>query len=405
MNRAFLIRHATRHMLVFFSIVIACIVMADIAVAESPADLKFSRQCLLFSPNEGCAVADVDKDGVPDIIAGTHWCKGPEYIPRPLRDIDEFGGEYYNQNGDHPYDVDGDGWVDVISIGWMDPELCWYKNPGADKLAKGLKWEKHVLKETRGQNEALALHDLDGDDVPEIFVSCWDKKAPVVAWKLATGEDGQPTVEQIVLGTQGGGHGYGFGDVNGDGREDILCELGWYERPAEEPLTKPWEFHPESALPHPSCPFIVVDLNRDGRNDIIWGKAHDFGLYWWEQGKPKDDGTTTWTEHLIDDSWSQPHCLTWADLDGDGQSDLITGKRVRAHNGSDPGGLDPECLYYYTWNEDASKFTRHEISEPGRGVGGGMQICVADLNNDQRPDVAVAGKTGTWVLMNQGPEE
>jgi hypothetical protein len=375
----------------------------DVVLSESPEGLKFTRQCLMLSPNEGCATADVDKDGVLDIIAGTHWYAGPDYLPRPLRDISEFGGEYYSQNGDHPYDVDGDGWIDVISMGWMDPELCWYKNPGPEKLAKGLKWEKHVLKETRGQNECLAMKDLDGDGVPEIFVNSWDKKAPMVAWKLTKTSEGMPTVEQLVIGDQGSGHGFAFGDVNGDGREDILCEMGWYERPEGELFAKPWKFHTETALPHPSCPFLLVDLNEDGRQDIIWGRAHDFGLYWREQGPPTDEGTTTWKEDtLVDDSWSQPHCLAWADLDGDQQCELITGKRVRAHNGNDPGGLEPACLYYYTWDKSNQEFTRHTISPPGGGVGTGMQIRIVDLNTDGRPDIVVAGKSGTWVLTNEG---
>jgi hypothetical protein len=363
----------------------------------------------MLSPNEGSAVADVNRDGILDVIAGTHWYPGPDYIPQPLRDIEEVIDEYYNSNGDHPYDVDGDGWIDVISIGWNDPQLCWYKNPGPETLAKGLKWERRILKETRGQNECLALKDFDGDGVPEIFVNSWDKAAPVVAWKLATGNDRQPTVVQAVLGDQGGGHGFAFGDLNGDDREDLVCELGWYERPEGNPLSQPWRFHKfvvagkETGLPHPSCPCVVVDLNEDGRNDLILGKAHDFGLYWWEQTEPRADGALTWKPHLIDDQWSQVHCLAWEDLNGDGQCELIAGKRVRAHNGRDPGGLEPECLYYYTWDKPSRSFARHTISPPGGGPGTGMQISVADLNGDDRPDIVVAGKSGTWVLTNDGP--
>ena len=145
---------------------------------------------------------------------------------------------------------------------------------------------------------------------------------------------------------------------------------------------------------------LLHDLDGDGRNDIIVGNSHDFGLYWWQQQKPDADGNLTWKKHLIDDRFSQPHCLHMADLDGDGQEDLITGKRVLAHNGKDPGGLEPPCLYYYTLDRKSLRFTRHTIDEGN--VGGGLQIRTGDLNADGRLDIAVAGKTGTYILINQG---
>jgi hypothetical protein len=378
------------------------------AAAEEPAGVKFSAHLLMVSPNEGCAVADVDNDGVLDVIAGPCWFAGPDYVPRPLREIPEFQNDFLQNNGDHAYDVDGDGWIDVVSGGWMVSEIMWFKNPGRPGLTKGLKWEPRLLKDTRGENEYFDFKDLDGDGVPEIVVSCWKKPDPLVAWKFAKTEDGQPTLERVVLGESGGGHGMAFGDVNGDGREDILCEMGWYERPEGDVLARPWKFRPETALPHPSCPFLAVDISGDGRTDVIWGKAHDFGLFWWEQGTPlheEADGATTWTEHLIDDSWSQAHCLVWADLDGDGQKDLITGKRVRGHAGKDPGGLEPECLFYYTWNGKTKELTRHDVAPIGGGVGAGMQICAVDLNADGRLDIAVSGKTGTWVLINEAKKK
>jgi len=396
----------------FRASLMGCLI-AVVAMATGPVDpglaqgaesggVQFDKRCLLISPNEGCAVGDVNRDGKPDVVAGTCWFAGPDFVPRPLRDIDEFEDDYLCNNGDHLYDVDGDGWLDVISGHWMTPEIYWYKNPGKTALAKGMKWKQHLLKVTRGQNECNVLKDFDGDGVPEWFVNSWDKKAPQVVWKFVRDEQGKPSLERVVLGHQGSGHGYGFGDVNGDGREDILTETGWYERPAKAPLATPWEFHPETALPHPSCPCQIVDLNGDGRNDILWGKAHDFGLYWWEQGEPKPNGTTTWSEHLIDDSWSQVHCIVAADLDGDGKDEFVTGKRVRGHAGRDPGGKDPECLFYYKWNASKQEFVRYAISDFGGGVGTGMQICVAELNGDDRPDVAVSGKSGTWVLLNRG---
>ena len=389
--------------------VLACLCSAREVSAGEAGGLKFSRRCLMVSPNEGCAIADVNRDGKPDIIAGTHWYAAPDFIPRPVRDIPQvslgFGSDdFYANNGDHVCDVDGDGWVDVISGGWTESELYWYRNPGKELLEKGWKWERHLLVNARAENEAFDLQDLDGDGVPEIIVHCWVRREPMVVWKLTKTADGQPTAKRYVLGPGGCGHGYSFGDVNGDGRDDILCEAGWHEHPAGDVFAKPWTFHPETALRTASSPFVVADVNGDGRNDILWGKGHDYGVYWREQGEPKPDGTTTWEEHLIDKSWSQAHSMTWADLDGDGKGELITGKRVRGHAGRDPGAQEPECLFYYKWDGAAREFARHTISPPGGGVGTGMQIRVADLNGDGRPDIAVSGKTGTWLLINEGPE-
>jgi len=392
MNQHFVLR-ASLASFIFIGLVSATVFAGEVS---------FDKQRLAISPNEGCAVGDVNNDGVLDIVAGSLWFAGPDWTPRQLRDIEEFQDDFYSNNGDHLYDVDGDGWLDVITAGWHEEIFYWYKNPGEEALAKGLKWEERVLAETRGQNEVLLLRDLDGDDVPEIYVSCWIKDDPQVCWKLIQDENGEPGLQRVVIGEDGGGHGFAFGDLNGDGLEDILTETGWYERPAGDPWAALWAFHGETALPHPSCPFVVVDLNEDGKNDIVWGKAHDFGLYYWEQGEPTDDGTTTWTEHLIDDSWSQSHCIVWADIDSDGQGELITGKRVRGHGGNDPGGRDPAVLYCYEWDADAEEFSRYAIGAPGDEIGTGMQLNVIDLNEDGLLDIAVAGKSGTWVLINEG---
>jgi hypothetical protein len=380
---------------------------ANMTIAAESGGLKFSRRCLMVNPNEGCAIGDVDRDGKLDIIAGTHWYAAPDFIPRPIRDIPQislgFGSKgFYANNADLVHDVDGDGWIDVISGGWTESQLNWYKNPGKAGLEMGWKWETNLLVDARAENEAFDLRDIDGDAVPEVIVHCWVSRDPMVAWKLTKTEDGKPAAKRIVLGANGCGHGYAFGDINGDGREDILCGVGWYEHPAGDPFAKPWKLHPETALSGASSPFLVVDVDGDDRNDIIWGKGHDYGIYWWQQGKPKDDGTTTWKEHLIDKSWSQAHSMVWADLDGDGKGELITGKRVRGHGGRDPGANEPACLFYYKWNNAERKFVRYTISGVGGGVGTGMQIRVADLTGDGRPDIAVAGKSGTWLLINEG---
>jgi hypothetical protein len=128
--------------------------------------------------------------------------------------------------------------------------------------------------------------------------------------------------------------------------------------------------------------------------------GHDYGLFWREQLKPASDGTLQWKEHVIDKSFSQPHVLHLADIDGDGEDELITGKRVFAHNGKDPGGKEDPVLYYYNWDRKQKRFDRKTIVEGSAGTG--LQIATGDLNGDGRLDIAVAGKSGTYVIFNEG---
>lgn len=371
--------------------------------AAEPPTVRFSKRCLFVSPYQACAVADFNRDGHLDIVSGPYWFAGPDYFPRAFR-ANEGAENFLRSNSDLPYDVDGDGWTDIIVGAWGEEGIVWFKNPGAEELQWGRPWESHQLTPTKGRMERTDLHDYDGDGIPEIQTVSYVKEEPALLWRLIKAPDGSPAVEKFVLGLEGGGHGYAWGDVNGDGREDFLTEIGWYERPEENPFARPWKFHPETALPHPSCPFAVKDVNKDGRLDILFGRGHDYGVYWWEQQAPQPDGTTVWEKHVIDESWSQGHVAALADLDGDGEEELITGKCVYAHEEGDPGTEDPAVLYYYRWDAASSSFTRHTIAGPGENIGLGRQIALADLNGDGRTDIVAPGKTGLWLLINQGYE-
>jgi len=391
---------------------LACAHASTPAPAGKPAasagtTLRFSKRQLMINPNQSATVGDLNKDGHQDIVYGAYWFVGPHFVPRAFRP-DFYTKEYIRTNSDHVHDVDADGWPDIIAGGWEPDGIYWYKNPGNSAAERGAPWEMHLhwkanlLSKTRGTMEMFALKDFDGDRVPELYSANYKKDLPLEVWRFGKGEGGAIVLHPFVLGEEGGGHGFAFGDVNNDGREDVLTEIGWYERPAGDPFAGPWKLHPESALPHPSCPFAVKDLNRDGRLDIIWGKGHDYGLFWWEQLPPRPDGTTVWKEHLIDRSWSQPHAIALADLDGDGEEELVAGKCIWAHNGADPGAAEPPAIYYYKWDRAKREFARHTIAAPGENIALGRQYSVADLNGDGRLDLTAPSKLGLWVLLNQG---
>ena len=144
------------------------------------------------------------------------------------------------------------------------------------------------------------------------------------------------------------------------------------------------------------------DVNGDGTNDVVVSHAHDYGILWFQQ---MPDGT--FKKNVIDDSWSQGHAVTFVDLNGDGKKDILTGKRYMAHNGKDPGEKEPLGIYWYEQirGDDGKKieWVRHMIDYGGR-AGGGMQIPVADLDGDGDLDFAVGGKSGVFVFENKTPK-
>ncbi len=336
---------------------------------------------------EAAGVLDVNRDGKLDIFCGGSWYEAPSWKKHFVREVKE-EGDYYYDFANLPMDVDGDGWTDIANAAWHNKMVFWLRNPGANDGP----WIE-IDVDTPGNMETAMAVDINGDGQTDILPNIMSQ----AAWYEYKADKTTPngaTWQKHPLPQNAAGHGLGAGDVNNDGRCDVVTPNGWLEQGSDGT----WTWRPEFELGYASIPILVADVDGDKDSDIVWGLAHNYGVFWMEQTS-SDSGQRQWTKHKIDDSWSQPHFLLLADLNNDGRNELVTGKRYHAHNGHDPGGEDSLCVYYYTFDRSSRTWTRHLLHEGGR-VGFGINTVAVDMDNDDDIDIVCPSKSGLYLLEN-----
>ena len=368
---------------------------------------KFKK--VVISPefnSEGATAADFNNDGVTDIVAGHFWYEGPEFtVKHQLYEGENFDPEgYSNSFVNFACDFNGDGWTDVLICPHPGTDGSWYENPkGEDKF-----WTAHPATIQLG-NESQDWVDVDGDGRSELIFNRDGKygyakpnpEKPYEPWNFVQVSDDNPKYQRYF-------HGVGAGDLNGDGRVDLLEMDGWWEQPEDAHQT-PWPFHAYK-FSDAASNMLVDDVDGDGLNDVICAThCHLYGLAWFKQVKDADGNITFEKKVLIpsepaDDFFplvSQLHALYLIDMDGDGDNDFVTGKRYWAHGSKgDVKPLDPPVLMWYEnrRGSEGPAFVPHIIDEDS---GVGTQVWAGEVNGDGKPDIVVANKHGVYAFLSE----
>jgi hypothetical protein len=383
------------------------------------------RRLSEFFYGYSAAVADIDRDGNMDVISGPLVYYGPTFSVGRLY----YDGVTYNPTSEWPiasmvnlaYDWTGDGWIDMLNMSGN-------AGVGTGTLAVNPKGENRrwdsfpVMVPPAGTvgNEETLLRDIDGDGKPELIhagqntlrYSRPDPANPTGPWITTTVSEPGPWGVNI-------GHGMGIGDINGDGRADYVMAYGWWEQPPKG-STALWTYHPQefgrwgaSQGGAGGAEMGIYDVNGDKLNDVVTAlEGHGFGLAWFEQ-KRDGAGKISFVRHMIMDSafdnnaggvfFTQPHAVTFADVDLDGLQDMIVGKRHHSHfEYADPDNWSMPVLYVYKARRSAkapggAEFVPELLSNRS---GVGSHIGLGDLNKDGTTDIVTAGASGTFILFN-----
>lgn len=416
------------HRLGYGAALLCCCVAGTVTHAE---ELHTFKRIQLHNQfwSEGANFGDLNKDGVNDIVAGPWWWQGPdfqrrhEYYPATktfqlkvgstVTNVPGFEGTLGTKNtySDNFFawilDFNKDGWNDILIIGFPGKDTSWFENP----KGKEGHWVRHqVFAQT--DNESPTFTDLTGDGKPELV--CITKGQYGYAAPNWADPSKPWEFHAITPNNKYGNftHGMGVGDVNGDGRMDLLEKNGWWEQPDSLSGDPTWKYH-KQFFGSGGSQMYAYDVNNDGRNDVITAlSAHGYGLAWYEQtGEKAADGEISFREHVIMNAlpeenrygtvFSELHAIDLVDMDGDGLKDIVTGKRYWSHGRVGAPDRDAPAVTYWfklVRGKDGVDWVPHLMSDE---VGVGTQVVAGDINGDKKPDVVVGNKKGAFVLIHE----
>ncbi|MHC4395858.1 MAG: FG-GAP repeat domain-containing protein [Planctomycetota bacterium] len=271
--------------------------------------------------------ADVNDDGDPDILGAASLANDIswwENMSRPcertfsdklvLPSDSTFDGAY----SVYAADVDGDGDMDILGAAYLDNDITWWENI----VGSGVAWIEHTIEDSYSSARSVYAADVDGDGDTDVLGAA-SNIGKFTWWENTVGDGTSWTRQDMSGGFAGAGCVYAA-DVDGDGDIDILGaawsadKIIWWENTAGDGTS--WTEHNIDSNFVYAMSVSAADVDGDGDIDVLGAAYTDGDITWWEN--TVGDGTS-WTEHTVDSDFDMANCVYAADVDDDGDIDVL----------------------------------------------------------------------------------
>jgi hypothetical protein len=309
-------------LLAFAAALLALLSMVDQSGGEtSYPQLCFDRREIGNYSGDVKLVGDIDGDGRPDLVLGglpndglSFW-RWPglqrTFIARP--DVE------FTTDGSLA-DLDGDGDIDiVIADGPKGLNLIWFENPGRQGDPPGtMRWKRHSIGAAGDWVKDIEVADFDGDGRLDVAVRT--PRDLMIFFRTPT-----DWTRALLQGFAIGEEGMASGDIDGDGRVDLVLRGLWASNPGGPAARDPLRWRPFPIGDFDAAfKALVVDLDGDGKLDILTSSSeHTADVAWYRAGP---DPSQRWTRSVIQPAAAGVHTLQAADMDNDGDIDVIVGQ-------------------------------------------------------------------------------
>ncbi|MCK4506877.1 MAG: T9SS type A sorting domain-containing protein [Candidatus Aegiribacteria sp.] len=269
-------------------------------------------------------VSDIDGDSDLDILGAAYnanefawWENSDGYGTVWIKHLIASGFAY--AYAIYSEDINDDGYIDVIGAAFNDNSITWWQNSDGS----GNAWIEHQISDSFVAASAVYSEDIDGDGDMDVLGTA--RSDDEITWWENTDGTGSSWIEHTIDTNYDGARSVYAADIDGDGYMDVLGaavhadEITWWENSDTTPGYY-WVEHTIDQNFNGACAVYADDINGDGYMDVLGAAVHDDEITWWEN---TDGSGDNWISHVIDTYYDGAHSAISADLDNDGDVDVI----------------------------------------------------------------------------------